>query len=147
MVSESDVLKLLASSNWLTKGSKRKNLTRHLRSAVNGEDGIIASRAIYLAAEIKTKVCIQIVKDAAFGRNTNLRIAAASVASELPLKDAVEVLSKLLNSKNISIRKKALESAAKLMAAELLPQLKVISKRDPVFSLKQLAKKLVAQLT
>lgn len=146
MATQSDVLRLLRSSKWLSDGTKQKNLTRHLRSVAKGDDRILASRAVYLASRFKTKGCIDIVKEAASSRLNNLRIAAASVASELPRKDAIEVVKKLLGSKVSTIRKRALESAESLDSPELLPKLKSMSKNEPIYKLKRQAKELAKRL-
>lgn len=87
-----------------------------LRTLVQSEDTLLASKAAYLVSLIQGDVeqSISVLLDAARSKSPEVRVAAAAGASNFNKVDVKDVLALLLSDKDIGVREQALKSLHKL---------------------------------
>lgn len=83
----------------------------HLRTLVNGDDQMLASKAAYLASLIKADDAADVVADAARSPTEAVRVAAAAAARNLPAAKASSVLEPLVTDSDPGVRKVARDAA------------------------------------
>ena len=91
----------------------------HLRTLINGDDQMLASKATYLAGLIKSDDSADVVKEAAQSSNEAVRVAAAAAARNLPSTKASEVLEELVGDADPGVRKVAREAVPKRPSSRL----------------------------
>lgn len=82
----------------------------HLQSIVQGDDAMLASKAVYLAGLISDLGSREVVETAAHHANPAVRVAAAAAAGSLPADAASDLLVDLVTDSDPGVRKVARSS-------------------------------------
>lgn len=91
----------------------------HLRTLINGDDQMLATKATYLAGLIKADESADVVREAAKSSNEAVRVAAAAAARNLPSTKASEVLEELVGDSDPGVRKVARDAVPKRPSSRL----------------------------
>jgi hypothetical protein len=111
-----------------------------------GDDPMLASKAVYLAGSIGGGESLEILKKAVKSREVTIRIAAAAATALYQPQQSKEILSSLLRDKDINVRKVALQSVIQLKIDALSNQVQELSDRDPEEFIRNLANETRAAL-
>jgi HEAT repeat protein len=111
----------------------------YLNELVNGPDGMLASKAAYLASLIKSDRSVSVLEAAASNSEPIVRIAAASGIRNLSEHEASRVLDLLIDDRDIGVRKVALKSISHFKSPELMTKVKKMADKDPEPFIRDLA--------
>ena len=112
----------------------------HLRAIVEGDDWVLATKAVYLSGLLNEDESVPIIEQAAKSRRPALRIAAASAAAHLDPERAEPVLKRLLKSGVMGICKWAIRAVASAGTDELFEIVDELRRKDEDAELQALAR-------
>jgi HEAT repeat protein len=113
----------------------------HLRQLAQGDDPMLASKAVYLASLIGTDQSVTIVNEAAAKPDPIVRAAAAGAVRNLD-QAPNQLLNSLLNDRDVGVRKLALrsvEASRPSLPPDVATNVRDMSVNDPNPQLRQLA--------
>ncbi len=113
----------------------------HLRQLAQGDDPMLASKAVYLASLIGTDQSVTIVNEAAAKPDPIVRAAAAGAVRNLD-QAPDQLLNSLLTDQDIGVRKVALrsvEASGPSLPADVVTNVRDMSMNDPNPHLRHLA--------
>lgn len=103
----------------------------HLAALAEGDDTMLASKAVYLASVIGGDGSADIVSGAAERGDPILRVAAAAALRNLAVDDFERVGETLLDDDDPGVRKVAVGSVAAADSPELNARLRRVAEEDP----------------
>ena len=110
----------------------------HLRTLIEADDPMRASKAAYLASLIGGPDAIEVLDDASRRKEPEVRVAVAHALQNT--RDAPpQLVVRLLGDADPGVRKLALRTAGRLKSPELRPKVETIAKRDPEEFLRKMA--------
>jgi len=121
----------------------------HLRQFAQGDDPMLASKAVYLASLIGTEQSVAIVNEAAGKPNPIVRAAAAGALRNLD-QAPNQLLNSLLNDQDVGVRKVALrsvEASRPSLPADVATNVRDMAVNDPNPHLRQLAGGVINRLS
>jgi HEAT repeat protein len=121
----------------------------HLRQLAQGDDPMLASKAVYLASLIGTEQSVAIVNEAAGKPNPIVRAAAAGALRNLD-QAPNQLLNSLLNDQDVGVRKVALrsvEASRPSLPADVATNVRDMAVNDPNPHLRQLAGGVINRLS
>lgn len=116
----------------------------HLRELVQGPDGMLASKAIYLASVIGGAEAAAILDSGSRQPDPIRRVAAASGLRNLGQEAAAPVADQLLTDDDMGVRKVTLKAVASFGSPAMKRRVREAAEHDPEPALRDLAARALA---
>ena len=119
----------------------------HLETLVQDADALLASKAVYLAAQIQDERSVRIVMEAAMREDPIVRVAAAAAARYLPCVPMCDILIPLVHDKDSGVQRVALESVRADATADLRRSIERLTTDESDPSIQQSAKQVLSRVS